>query len=75
MIQPLLKDGSQIALLNFTNGGKCIAENFVNESIKRKQIIFVQKLEKKNYDLIMNSKTLICIILTYINKPKGVFIA
>lgn len=47
MIQPLLKDRNQISLLNFTNGGKCIAENFVNESIKRKQIIFVQKLEKK----------------------------
>eukprot|EP00105_Crassostrea_gigas_P025419 XP_011445995.1 PREDICTED: uncharacterized protein LOC105341265 [Crassostrea gigas] len=34
IIQPLLKDRSQISLLNFTNGGKCIAENFVNESIK-----------------------------------------
>lgn len=74
MIQPLLKDKNQISVLNFTNGGKCIAENFVNESIKRKQIIFVQKLEKKIMT-IMNSKTLICIILTYINKPNGVFIA
>lgn len=61
-------------MLNFTNGGKCIAENFVNESIKRKQIILVQKFEK-NDDLIVNSKTLICIIITYINKPKGGFIA
>lgn len=50
MSHPLLKDRSQISLLNFTNGGKCIAENFVNESIKRKQIILVQKFEK-NYDL------------------------
>lgn len=74
MIQPLLKDRNQISVLNFTNGGKCIAENFVNESIKRKQIIFVQKLEKKIMT-IMNSKTLICIILTYINKPIGDFIA
>lgn len=46
MIHPLLKDRSQISLLNFTNGGKCIAEHFVNESIKRKQIILVKKFEK-----------------------------
>lgn len=46
MIQPLLKDRSQISLLKFTNGGKCIAEKFVDESIKRKQIVLVQKFEK-----------------------------
>ncbi|XP_065936515.1 uncharacterized protein [Magallana gigas] len=34
MIQPLLRNRSQISVLNFTNGGKCIAENFVNKSIE-----------------------------------------
>lgn len=34
MIQPLLKDRGQISLLNFTNGGKCIAQKFVDKSIK-----------------------------------------
>lgn len=34
MSQPLLKDESQIALLNFTNGGKCISEKFVSGAIK-----------------------------------------